>query len=137
MVDNTDSAGLLVSACRQAHDPKSGQHKRGPQCGHHPCHRASMLTSYISGKIMSSSSSFSAAAAAVLTSGHHPCHRTSLLASYISGQVPSSFATLALLFLPTVSFGCLLLLPFILLLLLLPLLLLLSSHFAMGWMPPC
>lgn len=47
---NVDAAGLLVSACRQAHDPKSGQHKRGPQCGHHPCHCASLLTPYISGE---------------------------------------------------------------------------------------
>lgn len=51
MVDNTDSAGLLVSACRQAHDPKSGQHKCGPQCRHHSRHRASVPTPYISGEL--------------------------------------------------------------------------------------
>ena len=47
-------AGLLVPACRQAHDPKSGQYKRGPQRGHHPCHCASLLAPYISGELPSS-----------------------------------------------------------------------------------
>ena len=62
-------AGLLVPACRQAHDSKSGQHKCGPQRGHHPCHRAGVPTPYISGELPSSLVPLSLLVSSAVSSG--------------------------------------------------------------------